>query len=78
LICGFGLKKQDSPLERSHATLRRWRRRALSELARVLRGSMMLFTPTEEAGLYDWAEMIGLVLIERIEPLSPAATPSGS
>jgi len=48
------------------------------ELARALRGSVLLFTPTEDPDLYDRVEMIGLVLIERIEPLSapaPAAAP---
>jgi hypothetical protein len=48
------------------------------EFVRVLPRSVMLFTPTEEAGLYDRAEMMSLVLIVGIEPLLATATSSGS
>jgi hypothetical protein len=43
------------------------------ELVRVLRGSLMLFTPSKEPDVYDRAEMLGLLVIERIEPLEVAA-----
>lgn len=46
------------------------------EMARLMRTSMMLFAPGPQPDLFDHAEMIGLVLIERIEPLTgqPAAS----
>lgn len=39
------------------------------ELVRVMRSSVVLFTPSSEEGVMDRAQMIGLVLIERIEPI---------
>jgi hypothetical protein len=47
------------------------------ELVRVLRSSLMLFTPSEEPDVYDRAEMLGLVLIERIEPIATGASATG-
>jgi hypothetical protein len=44
------------------------------ELVRVLRGSLILFTPSAEPAVYDRAEMIGLTIIEQIAPLEVAAT----
>ena len=47
------------------------------ELVRLLRSSLMLFTPSGQPDVYDRAEMLGLVLIERIEPVATGAgTPS--
>lgn len=43
------------------------------ELVRLLRTSLLLFQPTDNPGIYDRAEMIGLVLIERIESIGPVA-----
>jgi len=43
------------------------------ELVRVLRGSLLYFTPSRQEGIFDRAEMIGLNLIDKIEPIdSPA------
>lgn len=48
------------------------------EMVRLMRTTLMLFTPGAEPDLYDHAEMIGLVLIERIVPLTGQALgPSG-
>jgi len=44
------------------------------ELVDVFRSSFLLKTPSEEEGILDHAEMIGLVLIESIAPLE-ASTP---
>lgn len=44
------------------------------ELVRLLRTSLLLFTPAaDQPMLFDRAEMIGLVLIERIEPIDQPA-----
>jgi len=37
------------------------------ELVRLMRTSLVYFTPTEQADVFDRAEMIGLVLIDHIE-----------
>ncbi len=39
------------------------------ELVRVMRTSLIFFTPTEQEDVYDRAQMIGLVLIDKIEPI---------
>jgi hypothetical protein len=39
------------------------------ELIRLLRTSMIYFTPSEHEDVFDGAQMFGLVLIERIEPI---------
>jgi hypothetical protein len=44
------------------------------ETMRLLRSSLILFTPSTVADVYDHAEMIGLLLIERIEPIEAPAT----
>jgi hypothetical protein len=44
------------------------------ELVRVLRTSLMLFTPSGQPDVYDRAEMLGLVLIEPIEPVTSGAS----
>jgi hypothetical protein len=46
------------------------------EIVRVLRTSLIIFTPTEKEEVYETGDMIGLVLIERIEPLNPPADAS--
>jgi hypothetical protein len=44
------------------------------ENVRLMRSSLVLFTPSEQEGVFDHGQMIGLVLIERIEPAdAPAA-----
>ncbi len=43
------------------------------ELVRLLRTNLMLFTPSGQPDVYDRAEMLGLVLIERIEPVTTGA-----
>jgi hypothetical protein len=43
------------------------------ELLRLLRSSVIYFTPSEIQGVADRAEMIGLLLIEHVEPLDPSA-----
>jgi hypothetical protein len=52
------------------------------EMVRLMRTSLLVFTPTEQPDLQGRAEMVGLVLIERIEPLAatapaPEAAPEG-
>jgi len=39
------------------------------ELVRVLRTSLVYFTPSSQADVFERAEMIGLVLIEHIEAI---------
>jgi hypothetical protein len=39
------------------------------EMVRLLRTTLLLFTLTEQADVYEWAEMVGLLLIESIAPL---------
>jgi hypothetical protein len=46
------------------------------EVVRVLRTSLLVFTPTGQADVYEWAEMIGLVLIENIAPIETPAAPA--
>jgi hypothetical protein len=40
------------------------------ELIRVLRGGIVRFTPSGSEDFYDRAEMIGLGLIDKIEPIA--------
>jgi len=40
-----------------------------SELVRLLRTSLVYFTPSDEPDVFDRAEMIGLILIDHIEPI---------
>lgn len=48
-----------------------------SELVRLLRTSLLYFTPAEQDGVFDRAEMIGLVLIDHIEAIETTATTAG-
>lgn len=48
------------------------------ELVRVMLTSVLVFTPTNQEGIYDRAEMLGRVLIDHIEPIGPAAPSSVS
>lgn len=48
------------------------------ELVRVMLTSVLVFTPTDQDAVYDRAEMLGMVLIDHIEPLGPAASPGTS
>ena len=48
-----------------------------AELVRLMRTSLLYFTPAKEPALFDRAEMIGLVLIDHIEAL-PAPVPSSN
>lgn len=44
------------------------------EVVRLMRTSLVYFTPTPEADVFERAEMISFVLIEHIEPIdAPAA-----
>jgi hypothetical protein len=44
------------------------------ELVRVMLGSLLLFTPTDQPDVYERAQILGLTLIEKIEPIdAPAA-----
>jgi hypothetical protein len=43
------------------------------EWIKLLRTSLVIFTPTEADDVYDGAQMLNLTLIERIEPAVPAA-----
>lgn len=43
------------------------------ELLRLLRSSVIYFTPSEVPGVADRAEMTGLLLVEHIEPLDVPA-----
>ena len=45
------------------------------ELLRVMRTSLVIFTPADQPEVFDRAEMIGLVLIDHIEPID-AQTPA--
>ena len=45
------------------------------EVVRVLRTSIVIFTPTDQEDVFERGDMIGLVLIERIEPIE-APTPA--
>jgi hypothetical protein len=44
------------------------------ELIRLMRTSLIYFTPSDHEGVYDRAQMYGLVLIESIEPLASASS----
>ena len=44
------------------------------ELIRLMRTSLIYFTPSDHEGVYDRAQMFGLVLIERIEPVGSASS----
>jgi hypothetical protein len=46
------------------------------ELVRVLRTSLMVFRPTEQADVYERWDMFGLVLIENIAPIDAPAAPA--
>ena len=46
------------------------------ELIRVMRTSLIYFTPSNQEGVYDHAEMIGLLLADKIEPIDPTTTPT--
>ncbi len=46
------------------------------ELVRLMRTSLLHFTPSNQEGVFDRAETIGLVLVERIEPLDAATRSS--
>ena len=48
------------------------------EVVRVLRTSLLLFTPTAEPDVFDRADMVGLVLIERIEPVAVTTPTKGN
>ena len=48
------------------------------ELIGLMRRSFIFFTPSLEEGVYDQAQMFGLVLIECIEPLERAASNVGT
>ena len=43
------------------------------ELLRVLRTSLVYFTPSAQTDVFERVEMIGLVLIEHIEPIDATA-----
>jgi hypothetical protein len=43
------------------------------ELVRLMRTSLVIFTPSEQPDVFDGAEMIGLVLIDRIAPIDAPA-----
>jgi hypothetical protein len=44
------------------------------ELIRLMRTSLIYFTPSLDEGVFDRAQMFGLVLIERIERIERAAS----
>jgi hypothetical protein len=46
------------------------------EFVRLLRTSLVIYTPSEQEGVFERGEMIGLVLIERIEPIEAPAAPA--
>jgi hypothetical protein len=48
-----------------------------SELVRLLRTSLLYFTPAEQPDVYDRVKMVVLVLIDPIEAIETAAKTSG-
>ncbi|MGH7170308.1 MAG: hypothetical protein ACRELF_03200 [Gemmataceae bacterium] len=46
------------------------------ELVRVMRTSFLYFTPSDQEDVFDRAEMVGLTLIDHIEPVEAPARPS--
>ncbi len=49
-----------------------------SELVRLMRTSLLYFTPADQPDVFDRAEMIGLVLIDHIEAIETATKTGGS
>jgi hypothetical protein len=48
-----------------------------SELVRLMRTSLVYFTPSAEPDVFDRGEMIGLVLIDHIAPIDKRTTAPG-
>ena len=43
------------------------------ELVRLMRTSLVIFTPSDQPDVFDGAQMIGLVLIDHIAPIDAPA-----
>lgn len=49
------------------------------ELLRIMRTSFLYFTPSGQADVFDRAEMVGLTLIDHIEPVdAPTRSPQAN